>query len=220
MEIMETKAHYPFKFYTRLTLPQLTGMYAQNLKELLDGIKNANDSIIYYHTHHYLIQHHYTIPSSPNDFAYWISERLGENLLGEEISSIDMWDFNTIFEYKNEIIKKITAFTAKNKNTRHVEINERFNFMKAITFVMATGKEAYTLSEFHDILKEITIFSVYYHFFESPFRLESHLNDFTMWIKSELKLPELAQKISNLDPYTLTMDNLKEYIIKYTEDYL
>lgn len=217
---METKAHYPFKFYTRFTLPQLTGMYAQNLKELLNGIKNADDSIIYYHTHHYLIQHHYTIPSSPNDFAYWITERLGENLLGEEISSIDLWDFNTMIDYKNEVIKKITAFTAKNTNARHVGMNERFNFMKAITFVMSTGKEAYTLSEFHDILKNITIFSVYYHFFESHFRLESHLNDFTMWIKSELKLPELAQKISNLDPYTLTMDNLKEYIIKYTEDYL
>ncbi|MHB1661433.1 MAG: DUF5752 family protein [bacterium] len=217
---METKANYPFKFYTRLTLPQLTGIYAQNLKELLGGIKKADDSIIYYHTHHYLVQHHYTIPSPPNDFAYWITDRLGENLLGEEISSIDIFDYNATIEYKNEIIKKITAFTDKHTNTRHVDMNERFNFMKAITFVMATGKEAYTLSEFHDILKNITIFSIYYHFFESHFRLKSRLNDFSIWINNELKLPDLAGKISNLDPYTLTMDNLKEYIIKFTEDYL
>ena len=46
---METIAKYPFKFYTRLTLPQLTGIYALNLKELLDGDKitcqrNISDS--------------------------------------------------------------------------------------------------------------------------------------------------------------------------------
>ncbi len=216
----KTRANYPFKFCTRLTLPQLTGIYAVNLKNLLEGIKSADGSIIYYHTHHYLIQHHYILPSSPNDFAYWITNRLGENLLGEEIASIDIFDYDTIDEYKNEIIKKIGAFIAKNGKTRHVEMNERFNFMKAITFVMDTGKEAYTLSEFHDILNNITIFSIYYHFFEAHFRLNSKLNDFSIWIKDELNLPDLAYKIANLDPYTLTMDKLKESIIKLTKNYL
>ena len=216
----EIRADYPFKFYTRLTLPELTGIYAVNLKGLLEGIKNADDSIIYYHTHHYLMQHHYIIPSSPNDFAYWITNRLGENLLGEEIASIDIFDYSTTNEYKNEIIKKIGAFIAKNGRTRRVEMDERFNFMKAITFAMDTGREAYTLSEFHNILSNITIFSIYYHFFEAHFRLNSKANDFSIWIEDELKLPDLAYKISNLDPYTLTMDRLKESIIKLTENYL
>lgn len=219
-EPAKMRAHYPFKFCTRLTLPQLTGIYAINLENLLDGIKNADDAIIYYHTHHYLIQHHYIIPSSPNDFAYWITNRLGENLLGEEIASIDMFDYGTIGEYKNQIIHKISSFIAKNGNTRYVDMDERFNFMKAITFVMNTDKEAYTLLEFHDTLNSITIFSVYYHFFEAHFRLNSKLNDFSIWIKDEMNIPELAYKIANLDPYTLTMDRLKESIIKLTENYL
>jgi hypothetical protein len=111
------------------------------------------------------------MPSSPSDFAYWITNMLGEELLGEEISSIDIFDFESISEYKNEIIKRIALFTSKGKKTRHVGMDERFNFMKAVSFIMPTGKEAYTLREFHDILKNITIFSVSYHFFESHFRL-------------------------------------------------
>jgi hypothetical protein len=216
---MEARAKYPFKFYTRLTLPQLTGIYALNLKELLDGIKKADDSIIYYHTHHYLIQHHYVVPDAPNDFAHWVIHTLGERLLGEEISSIDMFTYNTMDDYKQELIRKLTAFISKDSKTRRVEINERFNFMKAVTFVMSAGKEAYTLREFHDILKNITIFSVYYHFFESHFRLSSGLDDFSIWIKDELQLPDLAGKIANLDPYSVTMDKLKERIINYTEKY-
>ena len=216
---MEARAKYPFKFYTRLTLPQLTGIYALNLKELLDGIKKADDSIIYYHTHHYLIQHHYVVPDAPNDFAHWVINTLGERLLGEEISSIDMFTYNTMDDYKQGLIRKLTVFISKDSKTRRVEINERFNFMKAVTFVMSTGKEAYTLREFHDILKNITIFSVYYHFFESHFRLGSGLDDFSIWIKDELKLSDLAGKIQKLDPYSVTMDRLKEQIINYTEKY-
>ena len=172
---METKAKYPFKFYTRLTLPQLTGIYALNLKELLAGIKNADDSIIYYHTHHYLIQHHYVVPDAPNDFAHWIIHTLGEKLLGEEISSIDIFDYNSMSDYKLELIKRLSNFISKDTKTRKVETNERFNFMKAATFVMSTGKEAYTLKDFRDILKNITIFSLYYHYFEAHFRLASKL---------------------------------------------
>ena len=216
---MEARAKYPFKFYTRLTLPQLTGIYALNLKELLDGIKKADDSIIYYHTHHYLIQHRYIVPDAPNDFAHWVINTLGERLLGEEISSIDMFSYNTMGDYKQELIRRLTVFISKDSKTRRVEINERFNFMKAVTFVMSTGKEAYTLREFHDILKNITIFSVYYHFFESHFRLSSGFDDFSVWIRDELQLPDLAGKIANLDPYSITMDKLKELIINYTEKY-
>ncbi|MFW0885009.1 DUF5752 family protein [Candidatus Acidulodesulfobacterium sp. H_13] len=218
---MENRANYPFKFYTRLTLPQLTGAYALNLKELLGGIKKSDDPIIYYHTHHYLIQHRYHIPSSPNDFAYWITERLGEDLLGEEISSLDFFNCKTLDEYKDEIIDKITAFMSKNKKTKNVEMGGRFNFMRAIAFVMNTGKEAYTLNGFVDILRHITVFSIYYHFFESHVRLRStELNDFSLWIKDEIKLPELADKIANLDPYTLTIEKFKEDIIKLTENYI
>ncbi len=216
---MEARAKYPFKFYTRLTLPQLTGIYSLNLKELLGGIKKADDSIIYYHTHHYLIQHHYIVPDAPNDFAHWVINTLGERLLGEEISSIDMFAYNTMDDYKQELIRRLTVFISKDSKTRRVEMNERFNFMKAVTFVMFAGKEAYTLREFHDILKNITIFSVYYHFFESHFRLSSGLDDFSVWIRNELQLPDLAGKIANLDPYSVTMDKLKEQIINYTEKY-
>ncbi len=218
------RAGSQFRFFTRTTLPLLTGNYAVNLDQLLKGITLSDDSIIYYHTHHYLIQHHYLTPSAPNDFAYWINFRLGESSLAEEISAIDIFDYNSLGEYKAKLINVISNFIKYGKGkrkTRETEINERFNFMKAITFAMDTGKSAFTLQEFHDILKTTSIFSFYYHYFEAHFRINIKTsNDFSMWIRNELKIPELAKKISNLDPYTITMDNLKLNIIKLVEGYL
>lgn len=216
------KASYPFRFFTRITLPLLTGEFAVNMNQLLEGIKKADDPVIYYHTHHYLLQHHYTIPSAPNDFAYWIGEKLGETLLSEEISGIDMFDFNFIADYKTKIIKIISEFiNSGNRKTRQVGLDERFNFMKAVTFIMDTGKIAYTLREFYDVLQNITIFSFYYHYFEAHFRINARMaNDFSIWIKDELKIPKLADEISGLDPYSLTIDNLKSNILKLVKRYL
>ncbi|MCL4427619.1 MAG: DUF5752 family protein [Deltaproteobacteria bacterium] len=221
--IADKRVNYPFRFFTRVTLPILTGEYALNLRQLLNGIKKADDSIIYYHTHHYLLQHHYMVPSATNDFAYWINNGLGESFLSEEIAGTDIFDYNNIGDYKRKIVEIIDKFLTSRKENkiRQVDINERFNFMKAATFIMDTGKIAYTLREFHDTLANITIFSFYYHFFEAHFRINARMsNDFSMWIKSEIGLSELADKISRLDPYSLTMDNLKTNILKLTESYL
>ena len=76
------KAKEPFKFYTQLHIPELTGLKAANLQELLDLIKTVPGSVIYHHTHRFLQQHQYLSPEPPNDFAYWITGILGEEELG------------------------------------------------------------------------------------------------------------------------------------------
>ncbi len=212
-------ARHPFKFFVKLTLPELTGMYALNLKELIKGIKSADENIIYYHTHHFLLQHHYISPAPPNDFAFWITNILGEELLGEEIASIDLYSFENINDFKSEMIKRLEKFLAKNKGLKRVDIQSRFNFMKAITFILNTEKYAYSLSEFLDILKNISVYSLYFHFFEASFRLKTRTNDFSMWIANELNLPELAAKIDNIDPYTYTMYELKNAVTQLIEQY-
>src|SRR3989338_10800723 len=86
-ESMEAKR--PFRFSTRLHLSELTGLRASNLSQLLDCIRNVPGSSIYYHTHAFLQQYQYLVPEPPHDFAYWVSEGLGEVELGEQLDGID-----------------------------------------------------------------------------------------------------------------------------------
>ncbi len=75
----------PFQFYSRLNLVELLGVKAKNVKELLDGIKEVPGTSIYYHTHRFLQQHHYLSPEPPNDFAFWITNSIGLDALGERM---------------------------------------------------------------------------------------------------------------------------------------
>ena len=87
------KAKEPFRFYTRLHLSELTGLRATTLRQLLGLIKKVPGSCIYHHTHRFLQQHQYLSPEPPNDFAYWVTEVLGEDELGERLASIDTMQY-------------------------------------------------------------------------------------------------------------------------------
>ena len=85
--------------------------------------------------------------------------------------------------------------------------------MSARTFVLPTPYEAFTLSEFRDVLGKVSINSIYFHVFEARLRLEKAENDFANWFEG-LGENELAREISRLDPYTMTLEGLRKNLIQ------
>ena len=204
------KAKEPFHFYTRLNLIEFTGKKATNLLELVEIMKEVPGSVIYHHTHHYLQQHLYLSPEPPNDFAYWTTYILREEELGEGIASIDLCEFSTIRSLREKIIQTIEEYLAKNPGTlRTAPPGGEFHFFKTITFILPTPYFASDLLEFLEVLRKITIHSIYFHMFEARLRLEKGENDFSRWIEDMLGEQELAREIAKLDPYTFTMEGLR-----------
>lgn len=215
----QIKAKEPFKFYTRLHLSELTGLRATTLDQLLDLIKKVSGSCIYHHTHRFLQQHQYLSPEPPNDFAYWVAEILGEVELGERLASIDTIQFSTIRSLRNKIVATIEDYLKNNPlaKLKFARSEEEFHFIKSVSFVIPTNYVVYDLREFAEILKKITIDSIYFHIFEARLRLGKGTNDFSSWIENSLGDKELADEISKLDPYTRTLENLRETLIRRIE---
>lgn len=210
------KAKEPFRFYTRMHLSALTGLKAATIEELSGQIKDVPGACIYHHTHRFLQQHQYLSPEPPNDFAYWVSEILGENELGEKLASIDTVQCVTIRELREKIIATIAEYLKENPKAgkKFAHEDERFHFIKSMSFVLPTKYAAANLSEFADILKKITVDSIYFHVFEARLRLEKGTNDFSLWMETSLGETDLAGKIARLDPYTQTLEDLRTTIIQ------
>lgn len=213
------EAKQPFKFFTRLHLSELTGLRASTLGQLVDLMKKVPGSCIYHHTHRFLQQHQYLSPEPPNDFAYWVTEVLGEDELGEKLASIDTVQFSTIRGLREKIIATIEEYLKDNllAKLKFAREGEEFHFVKSVSFVLPTNYIVYDLKEFVEILKKITIDSIYFHIFEARLRLERQDNDFSNWIESSIGDKELADEISRLDPYTYTLENLRKTMIKIIE---
>ncbi|MBU1084066.1 MAG: hypothetical protein KKG84_03125 [Candidatus Omnitrophica bacterium] len=211
----QIKAKEPFKFYTRMILPELTGLKADNLEQLLKILKEVSPSAIYHHTHRFLQQHQHLAPEPPNDFAYWVTEVLGEYRLGEKLASIDTVEFSTIEALRVNIVSAIEKYLKENPaaGSRTAHRGEEFYFVKSISFIFPTKHTARDRDEFVDELKKVTISSIYFHVFEARLRLGKGNNDFSFWISTSVGDKAAADKISKLDPYAYTLEDLRMKII-------
>jgi hypothetical protein len=203
----------PFYFYTRLNLVRLLGVNARDPRELLEHIRKVPTSSIYYHTHRFVQEHHYLSPQPPNDFAYWLTNILNTKALGEEFESVNIIDFRDLEEVRAKFVQILRRYLSGRKRLQRCHEGMEFHFMGCKTFVMPTRYVANDADEFVDVVKKISVSSLYFHFFEARMRLGRDQNDFSSWLKS-IGLDKAASRLSSLDPYTMTLENLRKKIVE------
>jgi hypothetical protein len=195
-----------------LDLTLLTNRRARDLAELLEHLRVVPGSVIYYHTHHFLVQHQYLSPEPPNDFAYWVTNLLQEDRLGEQLAAIDLIQFRTIRALRERIIEVIERFLDERKELRTAPDGEEFHFRESVSFIFPTSHVARNLSEFADCMEQMSFGSLSFHFFHARLRLEKGENDFSEWLAA-LGEQQLSREIARIDPYTHTLDGLRKEVM-------
>jgi hypothetical protein len=214
------QASSPFHFYTRLHLRELTGLRAANLTEMLNILKEMPDSVIYYHVHRFLEEHLYLTPEPANDFAIWVTNTLGNEILGERLASIDTFSLPNIASVKQRLCDTIEDYLRNSPDSRTSPEEEEFFFIRSNSFILPTSYVAHDLREFVEILRKVTIDSIYFHVYEARLRLQKGTNDFSIWISDALGEKELADRIASINPYVYTLENLRNRIIEQIENYI
>src|SRR5574341_357589 len=203
----------PFHFYTSQPLVELTGLRTGNLKELLGNIREVDGSSIYFHTHHYVREHHFLSNEYPSDFAFWVGEMLQERELGEKLAIIDVRNYPTIRALREKLVEIIENYLQENGRVREVRIGLEFHFRKTISIIVSTGQSARNLSELKSCLRRVDLNSIYYHLVEYRIREENITNDFSQWIRDNFQKEALASAIERLDPYFETLENCRQRIV-------
>lgn len=203
------KAKKPFTFYSRSHMKELTGLKARNLRELADTLKVVPDAVIYYHTHHFLEEHHYLTPQPANDLAMWVDDALGDDVLAERLAAVDTFQFTSLQALRERHVSIIEEELARGGSLRESAPGDEFHFVKSLSVIIRAPYEASDLREFVECLRKLSPGSLYFHIFESRLRLGRGLNDFSAWLAGSLDEPELAEKIARLDPYTHSLEGLR-----------
>ncbi|HEY6394171.1 MAG TPA: DUF5752 family protein [Candidatus Binataceae bacterium] len=214
------RADVPFDFKSRLNLTLLTGRRARDLAELVENLRTLPGSAIYHHTHHYLVQHQHLSPEPPNDFAYWVTNILLEERLGEQLAAIDVLRFSAIRDLREALISVVQDYLDSTGNLRAAPPGEELHFMRSVSFVLPTGLEASNLREFRDSLSHVSLSSISYHMFDARLRLEQGDNDFSKWLVTALAEHELAEALRGIDPYTHTEEGLRNRMLALVDKHL
>lgn len=209
------KSIAPFRFYTSLILQEAIGLRAATLPQLVGLLRTVPDGCIYYHTHYFLLAHHYLTPEPTNDFAYWVAEVLGEEPLGELLAAIDTVDYTSLEQLRAALITTVETYLGNHpaSRLRFASEGEEFFFVKSVHVVLPTSHTALTLAEFAEALERVSLHSLYFHIFDARLRLGRATNDFAIWLAEQLGLGELAEQISHLDPYAHTLETLRSNLL-------
>jgi small-conductance mechanosensitive channel len=212
-----SQAQEPFRFYSRVHLKELTGLKAHNLHELAEVLGKAPEGVVYYHTHHFLEEHHYLTPEPPNDFAAWASDVMGDQELGEKLAAVDTFQFPTLGLLRERLTAIIREHLAGHQNHAAAPEGAEFHFVKSVSFITPTSYVAHNLRELAEILKRLPLGSLYFHVFESRLRLGRSTDDFSAWVAQSLGDQELAAAIARLDPYNYTLEGLRSALTQVIE---
>jgi hypothetical protein len=204
----------PFVFHTERRLVVLTGRKASNLEELLYHLRQVSGSCVFYHTHVAYLTQHFERPRFYNELANWVSHALQEERLAERVAAIDLLAITSIRELREAIAVTIEKHLEAGAGTpRQCPPGDEFHFCEAKSFIMPTGQVADDIPRFFRTIEQVSNTCLHFHFFEARLRLERPTNDFSLWLRG-LGETRLARRIDRLNPYAMTLDELKHEIVK------
>ncbi len=204
----------PFQFFTSFILPEPTGLRAATLPQLSRLLREVPEGCLYYHTHQFLLSHHYLTPEPTNDFAYWVGEVLGETALGKQLAQIDIMQHAVLQALRDALVQAIDEYLQHHPlaRFRFASEGEEFFFVKSRHVVLPTRYVASTLEEFVLAVQEVGIQSLYHHIFDARLRIGRPTNDLAVWLE-RLGETELAKEVAALDPYAHTLEALRAMLV-------
>lgn len=204
-----------FEFKQCITVLKATGQKAKSLVELRNTIACVSDDSLYHHTYQYFLKEH--ILQYTNDFARWAGESLEESALAEHLSNIDPYEFSSIEELRNELVRVIDQYLVDFPEPRETIRGDEFYFNETIVFTFPAGIRSRNLAEFLIGIKYVDPSSVYYHFYEARTRLRGGIDDFSSWIDTALGKGELAASIRGIDPFMHSIEKIRDHIVEAVE---
>ena len=94
---------------------------------------------------------------------------------------------------------------------------ETFYFCASESVVIPTSFVARTLQDFAQGMRSVSVHSIHHHFIEARLRLKLMSNDFSQWLYEDLGLTEAARQLTRIDIYTITLEDVRNQIIRIVE---
>jgi hypothetical protein len=207
----------PFYFNTSAHLLRITRQKADTLSEFLDALRECPEGSIFQHSFRTLEEHHFIREGFSNDFAHWALSACNEAGLAEGLASVDVREFTSVAYLRERFIQIVEAFLQRSPAAGTRIARETFYFCASDTVVIPTSFVAHTLHDFSEGLRGVSVHSVHHHFIEARLRLKLMSNDFSQWLHEDLGLTETARQLNRIDIYTVTLEDVREQIIRIVE---
>lgn len=207
----------PFYFNASAHLLRVTRQKSNTLGEFLNALRECPEGSIFQHSFRTLQEHHFLREGFSNDFAQWAQSACDESRLAEELAGVDVRHFTSLAELRGRFVQIVDGFLQRAPAVGTRSAREPFYFCASDIIVIPTSFMAHTREEFVEGLKGVSVHSIHHHFIEARLRLKLMSNDFSQWLHENLGMTEAAHQLNQIDIYTMTLEEVRQQIIRIVE---
>jgi hypothetical protein len=202
-----------FKIHDCALIAIATGEKAQNLRELRDKLKTIHPGCLFYHFWGGLLNPHFDDPEFQNDFAVWAKHNLHDSKISEQLSLIDPNILENIDDVRGALIEIIEERLSESEHVPWVKTGQEFHFIRSQTVIFDTGVSYNDPKDLLDVIPNISLGSIFFHFIDSRRRTPDKRNDFSVWLAGfGDTYKELIEDLDKIDPYFTTLSDLRHDI--------
>jgi hypothetical protein len=210
----------PFVFVGCVELREILGQRAEDEKELADLLAQVPPGSVYYHTHGFFLRHRVFASTYTNDFAGWVVGEVRDPVLGEKLAMVDPFEFPDLEALREELCSVIDHHLGRLRTIPRIDRGLPFDFLQSHVLELPVGVVATTLAEFREHLGQVDASAIYFHLFEARVRQGRQENDFSRWLRREVGLPELADRVARLNPYVGSLERVRARLLTLVDEAL
>jgi uncharacterized protein DUF5752 len=210
----------PFVFVGCVELREILGQRAEDEKELADLLAQVPSGSVYYHTHGFFLRHRVFPSMYTNDFAAWVVGEVRDPVLGEKLAMVDPFEFPDLEALREELVSVVDHHLTHLRAVPRIDRGQPFEFLQSHVLELPVGLSATTLTEFRDDLAQVDASAIYFHLFEARVRQGRRENDFSQWVRREVGLPALADRVARINPYVGSLERVRARLLTLVDEAL
>lgn len=198
----------PFQLKDCALIAIATGRRAQTLKELRDHLQVISRSSIYHHFWGARLETRFEQPEYNNDFAAWARHEIHDRTLAERLSAVDPTHFADLEAVRQELLDVIDE--RLDETGPYLWTPRPFEFLRAQIVAFTSKRACQSAEELADVMPQVSLGTIFYHFIDARRRREDGLDDFRGWLAGFGRRYEtLWENLANVDPYFSTLSELR-----------
>lgn len=197
-----------------------TGRRARTLRELRDVIRDVHPGSIYHHFWGTLLRPQPADREYNNDFAAWCYHSLHDPPAAERLAVIDPADYSDLEELRQELVEVIEERLDETELMLFTEADEQFHFARSVIVVFDTHNVLAHPRQLVEVLPQMSVGSVFYHFVDARRRDPIGKDDFSAWLSG--LGPEyscLVDLIAGIDPYFESLFVIRDRLAQVLSDF-
>jgi len=197
-----------------------TGRSCTNLRELLDVVRTAPESVLEHHMLRCALDEHFELDEFPNEFARWCWESLGDHVLAEQLALIDPYQHPNLAGVRTALEEVLEHRLWGLDRVPWCRPGLELHLLESRLIAFDTGERIETPAALAEALMQLSNRSLFYHVHEARRRTQPATDDFSAWLDEHEASPALVARLRAIDFYFLNLNQLRREILEAFREHL